>query len=278
MIKEKLKDIGRTIIGKGPEVGFKNDAEKYANDNGVPLSEAKKVLFDEAMAHTRNEINYRGCIDSNSKEYRRFQAALNETFSPAELAKFRADSSGPLFSPIIPAPVATDPEKKKMENYYKGKFDGRNPSLAEITMTADNTKGINKLFERLSIDPNFSAATDLNSLMAAHPELGADIGKLMGLKDQVERIEKKFGESVDTAKAREKLVSDFKELFGKKMWKDTSNWLKVVAGFGFKPSFNSFGKAVGETGKFMLKGIWAGSVITADIVKVSALYAKEKIT
>lgn len=278
MIKEKLRDLGRTIIGQGPEVRFKNDAEKYAKDNSITIDEAKKVLFDNAMADAENEVIYKGCINFDSKEYRRFQAALNEIFSFTELSKFRADASTSVFKPLVPPSIPPTPaEYKKIENYYNGKFDKKHPSSPEITKTAENTKGINRLFQRLSIDPNLLSATNLNILMATHPELGADLGKIMGLKDQIEKIEQKFEKGVDSDKANEKLVSDLKELLGKKMWKGTYDWLKIVTNSGLDPNFKSFSKAVGATGKLVFEGAWAGTKIGADIVKASALYVRKKI-
>jgi hypothetical protein len=276
MIKEKLKDIGRTIIGQGQEVRFKNDVEKYAKDNGVTINEAKKTLFDEAITNTKNEITYKGCIDSDSQEYRRFQAALNETFSFAELSKFRADASTSVFTPMTIPPV-TGAEYKKAENYYKGKFKNKSPSMPETRKTAENTKGVNQLFQRFSIDPDFLTASDLNSLMAMRPDIGADIGKIMDLKDQMEKIEKKFGQGVDFEKSIEMLKIDSKELLGKKIWKDTYSWLKIMTNSGLNPNFKSFSKAMGATGKLMLHGIWDGSKIMTDIIQVVALYIRKKI-
>lgn len=278
MIKEKLKDIGRTIIGQGEEVRFKNDAEKYAKDRGITIDEAKKVMFSDAMTNAKNEIIYKGCIDSDSEEYRRFQVALNEIFSIAELSKFRADASTTIFHPLVPPlTLPTPAEYKKAENYYKGKFDKKHPSTPEVQKTAENTKGINRLLQRFSSDPALTTAFNLNHIMAMRPDLGDDIGKIMDLKNQMERIEKKFEKGVDFDKSMERLKSDSKELLGKKVWKDTYAWLKVVTNSGLHPSFQSFFKAVGATGKLTLQGIWDGSKLVADIVEASVLYVRKKM-
>lgn len=276
MIKEKLKDIGRTIIGQGSEVRFKNDTEIYAKDHGVTINEARKVLFGDAITNAKNEIIYKGCIDSDSEEYQRFRAALNEIFSTVELLKFQADASTSVFKSMTTPPV-TSAEYKKAENYYNGKFDKKHPSTPEVHKTAENTKEISQLLQRFSSDPALTTAFDLNHIMTIRPDLGADIGKIMDLKNQMEKIEKKFEKGVDFDKSMERLKDDSKELLGKKVWKDTYAWLKIVTNSGLHPSFKSFFKAVGATGKLTLQGVWDGSKLVADIVEASVLYVRKKM-
>ena len=276
MLKEKIKDVGRRIIGQGPEVDFKNRVNEYATLNGVAPEEAQKAILGADMQSVQDEIGLEGALDRESKTFRQFQAALNEIFTQMEQQQFKIDSSTSAFTPLpVSATKANRPELNRSANYYRKKFDGKIPPVPVVRDTAELTKTINALFDRFGSSSAIGGTGDLNSIMVANPELGADLGKLLLLKQQLEQHEKMFSKGCNFEKSMQDLKNNSRELITKGIWQDTYDWLRVAPKALCHPNLSGFMTAFNATSKFFLKTAWRGSKLLGHVAKTTADYIRK---
>jgi hypothetical protein len=195
-VVDKAKELGERVSGKGPEVDFRHEIDE-AVARGIPKPRAEKETFLDRVDQIEDEIRYTGCMDSKSKHWRGFEAAMNELFSDTEKERFLADAGTPIFRNIALTP-ATSAEYNKAKSYFGGKFGGETPSVGVIRDMAQNAKLLREVNARIfgDVSPHAASGVDLRAILATHPEMGADIGMAQMIKDQMIQSEQRFGREV----------------------------------------------------------------------------------
>jgi len=260
--KEKMKDVGRMIIGKGPEVKFKNDVEKYAIDHGCSPDEAKKALFENAMSQVRLELFHNGVINSESEGYRRFEAGINEIFDQTEINKFRLDSNTALYAPMA-SPTSGEIKNSfnKSKSYYSNKYEDKTPNVVILDDAGKNNILVNKLIGRFSGDPRLLGPDDLNTILATYPEMGADLGMILRSRDQIKNHENKFFVDGKLKESAKSLGSDALKLLESGLGGTLVTFIKMASELiknhnfgGFSRSMKMltlhFGRVAGDTANF----------------------------
>ena len=266
MLKEKLKDLGRRIIGEGAEVNFKNAASEHSRTHGVSIEEAKKAIFADRLRHAKMEMNLRGGVPRHSKEWRAFSGALNELFGKNELDLFRQDGS----RIATPFPVnITNKEIRSAETHFKANFDNNAPrDMRVLDDFARNLKTADGLLGMITADPRFGASRDLQALLAASPDLRAYLGKALLSKDGMEMHERHFGRKVMHDKTMEGLGKAFKESSYMMLGRAPADYAKAI--MHLRPNLPSFMKFTEETAKFFGREIYAGTKLAYHTGKAVA--------
>ncbi len=277
-IKEGAKKIaietGRKIIGQGPEVAFSSEVDEYEKNNGVSAAEAKKVIFFERIA----DLGI-GLKDFESDDYRNFYAGVSEIFDEAELEQFKIDAGLPTFT--TPSRTVSSKEFNNIKKQFEGKYDGRVPCTTINRVTAENYKEIEELLARFSGHSAHGGTADLNAMISSFPELGADIGKILMLKEEIERSKDQFGREVTFDDSLENLKDrtgsalagsffDEVKMFSKSMIKGTNDVSK-----------GKFGQAITHTtaavARATAKGTLGATKIGFSAVKAAGSYINKSI-
>ncbi len=253
------KETGERIIGHGPEVDFRREINKEVAI-GTPKPRAEKEAFLDRVDKVGDEARLSGAVDYKSKNWRDFEAALNELFDQNDRNTLREDSENPLFFRTIPLGPVSAVEYNRARSYYQGKFDGQSPKHYAINDTANNVKLINELANRIYVDlsPYATNIMDIKAVLTAHPEIGADIGKAMGVKEELEGAEERFSREIlhkkeweqykkDAGESLKEMILDIPLGVLGKMTKETGKILK-------NPSQKNIGEAIASL---------TGAVITA---------------
>lgn len=268
MIKEKLKDIGRQLTGEGLEVKFKNEVSRYEAAHGVLREEAEKAIFLDRFNAVQHELTYTRNIAEDT--YRAFVASLNEVFEKDGVADMKRDSTAAIYR-ALSLPPASLAEFNQSANYFKTKFGNKVPNAAVIKDCAENKKIIDALHSRFTGDPALAMAGDLRALIAARPELGADLGKVLSVKELSDMHERRFETGLRFNGSMEKLKATVKESVATMFWKAPSEYLKVVSK-NPKFDFSYFAKTTWETAKFVYKEGKAGGELLLEMAKASKAY------
>ncbi len=224
--KKTLENVGKRVTGKGPEVVFGNTVEKYSKENGVTEDEARKIIFFENFDALSDEFHLTGSMEFDSKEYRNFWAGMRETFTESELETFKANS---LLSTFPSIPVTISPrEFAQMKKKFQDQFGGKNPNNAILKETAENIKEMRQLLSRISTYPGISTSPSMADLIVTHPEIADDFGRVLYLKEQIDSVHERFGDSVQFDKDVEGLKMQTKEIIGKSSFKEVGSFFKSM--------------------------------------------------
>ena len=196
---EKVKDLGQTIMGKGREVEFKNEVEKYADANSVSTEKAKSILLQERLKLVKDDIDMKGALSSDSVED--FTAALKEMFSREDIEDFKKNADNPAVFTTIPSTPVSVTEISKMEKDFKNRFDKKAPKTRVIKDAAEKTKEMYQLLERFGTDHRVTASSDIESIIRSNPELAADLGKFLQTREGVDKHDRKFGSELEFEKS-----------------------------------------------------------------------------
>jgi hypothetical protein len=283
-----LKETGEKVIGRGPEVKFRNDVEEFVARHGVSVEEAEKRVFGNYLGGVETEIRMRGCIDSHSKEWRSFEASLNELLSSDERAKLERDANNPrVFRALRAAPV-TGTDYARMERYFKGKFAKQSPGYELVRRSAEDTKILDGLGRRVDRDLTpFAASPDkLSVILAARPEISADMGRMIQAKREMEKIERGFGAEVRFKEEWEKDKEKMRELVWTRLGKGVKEFFKEVWGGGAE-AVSAAGKvekvpgAVVRLSKALIKGFGKAVMGVAELTyllgKDAVLYLHKEL-
>ncbi len=148
--------------------------------------------------------------------------------------------------------------------------------MAVVRDTAEFNKALKELMTRFLTDPNLTTAPDLNTIMAAHPDLGADLAKILEMKKQLVDHESKFEGQLSFDRSLKSFKGDAKEVLTKKMWGDAGDWLKAVGNSALNPNFKGVSSLMGATAKLMLKSIWNGSRLLGKMASTTAKFVTKK--
>jgi hypothetical protein len=262
-----VKETGEKMVGRGQEVKFRNDVQEFADSHGVTVEEAEKRVFADYLGNVGTEIRMRGCIDSHSEEWRSFEASLNELLSSDERAKLERDANNPgVWRAIHPAPV-TGTDYARMERYFRGKFAKQLPKHEMVRRSAEDTKILDGLGRRVDHDlaPLATTPDKLSVILGARPEIGADIGKMMQAKREMEKIERVFGADVRFKEIWEKDKEKMREILGERLGKGVREFLSDVFKGGAE-AVSAAGKvekvpgAIVRLSKALIKGIGKATI------------------
>jgi hypothetical protein len=278
-IKEKFVDIGKRIIGKGEEVRFKDEVAKYEKLHGVSHEQAVKDIFLDRARNIQLEIGVNGIIDSESKFFKEFIAALNEVFGAEKVAQFRKDSINPkIFRNLSISPL-TVVEVNFVKDYFLKKFKDRTPNLVIIKDCSYNMKLINAILQRFLNDPRLVRSNSIESIIVASPELRADLGKILEAKYAVERHERLFDKDLKFEKAIEKFKRTAENSLTEILWKAPIDYLTTIVkkGFNSKELGDFVGTFLKETAKFIGRETWAGTKFLSRSVYTVGSLIKNKV-
>ena len=265
-VKKFAKETGEKIIGRGPEVRFRNEVGEYAKNNGTTPEVAQKIIFDNYLRNMRDEARLKGSIDYSSREWRDFEAAMNECFDGTDKARFQEDADDSSIYRRMPTAPTTPSAYSRSKNYYKGKYDGKDPGHAVVMDTAQTTHLIEALGNRFSGDlgPLLGSPDTIKDLMATNPELGADLGKLLQSKGLLEKHESKFKRQLNFEHSIDKFKGDTKDAIINIFGKGLLRWAKVMGKSAIRPSMGNIMKMTGETLRLMGLTVGAGLKIGAS--------------
>jgi|GEM_PF-2398248 len=232
--KEKAKDVGKHIIGRGDEVRFKNEVLEHASSTGISTEEAQKVIFIKRMSNVQTEIATNRIIDSSSQEFKEFRAAAREIFGEKELEQFSINATSPhIFRPIH-TPPSTPAEINSVQSYYSARFGGRAPEHGVLRNSSDCTKSIDVLMGRATLDyGTIPAGTSLETEISRRPELGADIGKILDMDDSVKRHEKRFDKDLKFERTMEEAKGTWEESLKEMFWNAPKECFVNILKVGF---------------------------------------------
>lgn len=270
MFKEKIKDIGRRLTGEGPEVKFKSTVDQYERSHRVSHEAAQKAVFMERLNAVQHELTYTRAI--NEDTYRAFVAGLNEVFGKDGVVDMKRDAADPMIYRALMLPPASLAEFNQSASYFKTKFANKVPNAAVIKDCAENKKIIEALHARFAGDPALAGASDLEALIAAHPELGADLGKILSAKEMSDMHERKFESGLHFKKSMEAFGNTTKESLGTMIWKAPAEFWKTVNKSG-QSGFLPFAKATMDLAYEETK---AGTKILIEAVKSAKAYIDTK--
>ncbi len=276
---EKIKDLGRQLVGQGGEVQFKNDVLNYEKARGVSHEQAIKDVFLNRFRSIQTELTANGVIDSRSKDFFLFQTALNEVFGVESISQFTKDANDPTIFRALPMPIASPKEVKRAGDYFAKKFDGQRPVFSVLNDFSEQTKMMDLLLSRFSGDPRLSGANPLENIIVANPELGADIGKILEIKKALDRHERMF----DKDKKFEKTMKEFRATaecsLTEMAWKAPTSYVSNVISkqIQAKNLGDFFGIFFSETGKFAGREAWAGTKFVAKAGATVGSYLKNKM-
>lgn len=273
MFKEKIKDIKRHLTGEGPEVKFKNAVAQYESANGVSREAAEKAVFLDRFNAVQHELTYTGSL--NEEVYRSFVAGMNEVFGKDGVMDMKRDAVDPTIYRALHIPPVSAAEFNRAADYFKGKFENKTPNAAVVRDCAENKKIIEALHARVAGDPALAAAADLEALIAAHPELGADLGKIMSAKELSDMHERRFGTSVHFNKSIETLKKTARESLATMAWKAPSDYMKAIAKTP-QLNFDYFAKTCMETAKLLHEEGKAGSKLLLEMGKTAKSYIDKR--
>ncbi len=277
--KEKLTDVGRHIIGEGNEVRFKNEVNEYAALHGMPREEAEKAILSGRLGGVQRELGVNGVIDGKSKDYEQFRAALNEMFGRDGLDRLIQDSADPTIFQNIIVPPATTPEVSRQRGYYSRTYKGKVPAFGTLRDAADSTKLIDATLRRFMADPRLRGAGSLDAILAANPELGADLGKALAAKRLIEGHERGFGKDLNWETATDNWKKSAQEGVTEMLWKAPSDCLtKILKGAFSSKDLGSFvGTFFKESARCAGREMWAGTKLLASTTAAAGSFVKNKL-
>lgn len=272
MVKQELKDFGRRMIFQGAEVEFQKKVREREKI-GISRDEAEKTIFTESMNSALDELRLTGPLAPESKAFREFRAGLGEVFGKETINQFREDAEDPVKWRALALPPVTPRQLADVKGYFSRRHEGKTPEFPILNDTAINTKLIAECLRRVLADPELATPQDLKTIIDSHPELGADLGKILLAKSAVERHERRFGRGVDFENAAEKWKEDARETAIEMLFRAPFNFVKAFGKSLISWRFEIFAKGLTE---LVGREAWAGSKFVAKSAKAIGFYVRKK--
>lgn len=250
---EKVKDALRIMTGAGAEVRFKRDVETYAAAHGVSTEESRKAVLADRITAVEQEMVLTGVVDRKSRAARELQGSLYQVFGGQTVGRFRRDANNDALMRPLALAHPTHIEIGTWRSHLRGRNGGRHPwnELDISTAAAAEMSRMRELLDRFSSDPRLAGAGDLRVIVAAHPELGADIGGMLEAKDMLERHETRFGKLIRYEAATEKYKTEAGRSINEIFVRAPFEWARDAVAQGvFR---RQWGKALGATLKLIYR-------------------------
>lgn len=277
--KEQIKNVGRQLIGQGREVKFAKAVEEFETTKGVSREEAEKAIFIERIKTVQDRIKFSGTLGADVEELKELEAAMNEIFKGDGLERLKESSADSAIFRTLSLPPIALKNVKDAESYFKSKFDKKAPAEVVLKDYAQNGQLIEALLKRFSGDPSLRSGTDsLEAIIAAHPELGADLGKILEARRLMARHEKCFKKDLNFDATLESFKKTARETLTEMLWKapvdSMSAIMKSMSSGSFGSCIETFFK---ETIKFSAREVWAGTKLLAGSAKMVGSVVKNKL-
>lgn len=253
---EKIKDFGRQVIGQGPEVDFKNEAQEYADANHVSIEEAQRDIFFDRMSNLQAETQLGG-LPNGTENLRDLQAAINEMFDKQQLEQFKTDSEDPnIFIDPSLAPLDRK-DYNRTADYFKKNYDGQQPDFNVVRDSTENLQLMKELLNRVNASRGSARSfTSLEAFLKRYPELGADIGKFLSAQELNDKHENRFDKGLKFDAAIDNFKEQAKDSLTEMFWRSPRDLLKKVLKLN---NFTNPGKLFGNA----LTGITQGTTRSA---------------
>jgi hypothetical protein len=119
-------------------------------------------------------------------------------------------------------------------------------------------------------------AVDIETIISAHPELAADIGKVLEAHDAFRSQERRFGRELKFEASRDRLVRSTKESATEMLWRAPADWFREsFRGTGLNP-FKMAPKMFVATAKLMAREVWQGGKFLATAADTIGQYINTK--
>lgn len=273
-VKKFVKETGEKIIGKGPEVGFRNEVIEESKTTGDPPEMVQKRKFADIADNVSHEISSVGFIEEGSEDWREFNAAINELFTPVEIKEFEESSNNPSVFRHPPPFRATSRDHAKMTSNFQRKFDGDAPAFAVIRDSTDNALMLRNLSDRLNgeLAAHSSSPDSISDIIKTRPEIGADIGMIMQLEETIKTHERMFGKEKNFHESMQRLKSEGVEALTTMLWSAPVKLLGTMLKEAFNPNFKAFVRVMGATLKFVGEELVSGSKLITRGADATATY------
>jgi len=268
MLGEKLKDIGRQMLGQGAEVKFKKAAENYERTHVVSATEARRAVFNDLMDSLQQEMRLTGGIDPNSDFWKEFRGGMNELFGKVKIDEFKNEANRHTFA----LPPLGAREYDAAAKYYKKRFENNLPNMGRVKALAENNAYIRGLLARTMSDPRYAGSRDLKTLMAdpANADLRASIGKVLMAREAIKDDYRRFGKEIEFKKSMDNLKNTAKESLYRMFIGSPAKLMGDQLKAGMKGDVSGFFKAMEPFAKEQVKAAgklaWAGAKTAASKV------------
>ena len=262
-IKTAAKEVGEKVIGRGPEVKYRHEAQDYSDKNGVSIEIAQKTILARYFDAVERKAAVTRAIDYDSSEWRAVAAAVKETMGDKGIDGLKKTADDPRYPcrPVVLSPAEFKRSYSAQEGYYKSKYEKRAPDYAVLKDCAENAA----MFANYSKDfrsfvSSFSGnAASLEALLARNPKMKAEFGRLFQLKGLAEKHEDRFKKDMNFEKTWNASKVELQKSV-KEMLTGTGNYCVNVVKACQMMFQGNFGaglmKGLGETAKFLGIETW----------------------
>ena len=243
-VKKAVVEAAEKLVGRGPEVQYRKDVEAHVN-SGQTQEQAERRVFSDYLMAVTSETHKDGSLDYESPAFRALLASTNEMFERADIKKFKQDAGDTSKLRRLHTIVPSTRQVDKMRKYFKKKTKGEGPNNTVLTESVRELETLEEIAFRLNSDIS-SSMSHLGPAdeIRARAEYGADIGRILLAKENLERHENKAQREQTFIEANERWKDEAKKSLTVMMWDAPTKWLKKTVGgmltFGKNPLRKSF--------------------------------------
>jgi hypothetical protein len=233
---DKAKDFGRSLFGQEASVRFKKDTLLFERTHGVSHEQAKKGVLAGRIDDVHREIGLNGTLGERDPQFQEFIGSLEEMFDTEAINRFIADSKNPaIFRHVAVAPALgveiVRAEKRFLKNFKKNK-----PAVGIVRDSVENAKIIRVLMGRFYAELSTAGPDSIEQIVETHPEMGADLGKIIEAKKIIDKHEREFGMDLRFEGAMENFKDTALNSVMEMIWRAPIDCLLALSKTGIKPN------------------------------------------
>lgn len=223
---EMFKDFAKEAGEKGaaalgnPEAKFKQNVKERMKATGETENVAQGICLADIARTLQAESAY-GLVEKKSQGFREFQGALKAILSREEIKRAKQTSETSAYS-APPGISVTADDIKNQKAYFEQKFKNYGGSYVPdnkiISRYAQQAITVDALLVRLAT----SGSIDVADLKAGGAT-SADIGKIINLKENMDRSESLHEFRLGTAKVMRTMWESAKTDITEHIWGDVKN-------------------------------------------------------
>ncbi len=274
-LKKTVIETGMNIAGEGARVDFRRRAESLENRFKLSKEQAEKKELSHAIQGLYHESKT-GIVPLDSKEYENFMAALTEMIGDTGIASCKQEAQEKNVRPV--SVHITAPDVDKVMAYYKKKVPTFPPRVIMLD-TAQEIKYIEQVSLRAGRELLACAPSkeSFNTILATHPDMRIDIGRILLAKAVIEQHEKKHRDRLAYEKSVGDLKQTAKETTAEAFVRAPSDFLKKInalpaGGKGFDGK--NIIKGMGYAGELLGRELKAGGKLSIDFLKTIYRFGK----
>lgn len=237
---KNVAKVGGEVLEKGkalagnPEAKFNQSVKEKMRREGKTEDEAQRECL-AGLASALQAESVLGVIDKKSQGYKEFRGALNTILSRKEMTQCKKDSESGFFR--APTGVSVTPDDiKNQESYFEQKYRNYGgsyvPDRKMVARHAAQTKNMEAILARLASGLT-DGSIDLADLKTGGTPDSADIGKLLALKENMDRAESLHEFRLGGAKIMHAMWESAKTDITHNIWGDIRNMF--ASGFRLQP-------------------------------------------